>query len=111
MVEASPRELHRPVTVLKRAGRIRRVGRRYFPMAPRRKPLMADMSAREADCRQTSGHEGDTCERDIGAAPSALERGMAGRNRAMEEKRAQRDSVCVGTRRDGFVTLCVGKAL
>lgn len=39
MVGAGARELHRPMTVLKSAGRIRSVGRRhatrYFPMAPR----------------------------------------------------------------------------
>jgi hypothetical protein len=39
IVGASARELHRPMTVLKRAGRIRSVGTRYatryFPMAPR----------------------------------------------------------------------------
>lgn len=37
-VGAKPRELHRPMTVLKRAGRIRSAGQkhqtRYFPMAP-----------------------------------------------------------------------------
>jgi hypothetical protein len=39
VVGASARELHRPMTMLKRAGRIRSVGTRhatrYFPMAPR----------------------------------------------------------------------------
>jgi len=39
LVGASARELHRPMTMLKRAGRIRSVGTRhgtrYFPMAPR----------------------------------------------------------------------------
>jgi hypothetical protein len=39
IVGATARELHRPMTLLKRAGRIRSVGTRhatrYFPMAPR----------------------------------------------------------------------------